>query len=240
MKRLILALSTVAALTLLSAGLTVAGTVVVPGTSNPFLAGMPSGSACCNGDTAPAESPVYAGAVTAGTTLTFTGVTGGVSYAGGTPTDGPNGNSGYLIDTLAYEGVSTINNIAGFTNAPADALVGVFLNASLPTFNAAPAVLDFSTPTSTPQLQQIFFIGDGSLGAIAVPTGATRLFLGTVDGYGWYNDTGAIDLTVNGLSSGVPEPATWAMLLVAFAGLAAALRSRRKQVATDPALSRLS
>ncbi len=81
-----------------------AGTLVLPGTSNPFLAGMPSGSTCCDGDSAPTESPVHAGAVSP------TGVTGGWRH---TPTDGPNGNSGLLVDTLAYEGVSTINDIAG-------------------------------------------------------------------------------------------------------------------------------
>ena len=174
---------------------------------------MPPASSCCSGDTVPDESPIYAGAVTAGTTLTFTNVTGGVSYFGGTPTDGPNGNSTVLISTLAYEGVSTINDIAGYTNAPVDALVGVFLNSSLPTSNPAPGVLDFSSPTSTPQLQQIFFIGDGTIGSITVPTGATRLYLGTVDGFGWANDTGSIDVTVNGLS-GVPEPAAWNMLII--------------------------
>lgn len=218
----------IAALSLVSAGQAGAGTYSVPGSSNPFLAGMPGGSTCCAGDSAPAESPIYAGAVTGGMSLTFTGVTGGVSYAGGVPTDGPNGNAGLLVDTLAYEGVSTINNIAGFTNAPVDALVGVFLNGGLPTLNVAPGVLDFSSPTLTPLLQQIFFIGDGSLGAITVPTGATRLYLGAVDGFGWYNNTGAINVTVNTLS-GVPEPAGWTLMLAGFGGLGMAIRARRRQ-----------
>lgn len=218
----------IAALGLVSAGQAGAGTYSVPGASNPFLAGMPGLSTCCSGDSAPAESPIYAGGVTGGMTLSFTGVTGGVSYAGGTPTDGPNGDAGYLIDTLSYEGVSTINNIAGFTNAPVDALVGVFLNSSQPTANPAPGVLDFSSPTLTPLLQQIFFIGDGSLGAITVPTGATRLFLGTVDGFGWYNNTGAIDVTVNTLSA-VPEPAAWTLMLAGFGGLGMAMRAHRRQ-----------
>jgi hypothetical protein len=86
----------------------------------------------------------------------------------------------------------------------------------------------------TPGLQQIFFIGDGSLGAISVPTGATRLFLGTVDGFGWYNNTGTIDVTVNIASgtstSATPEPASWVLMLVALGGLGAVVRSRRKQL----------
>jgi hypothetical protein len=216
-----------------------AATLSVPGTANPFLSGMPSGSTCCSGDSAPAESPVYAGAVTGSETLTFTDVTGGVSYAGGTPTDGPNGNSSDRISTSGYEPSDTINNIAGYTNAPVDALVGVFLSAGLPTSNPAGSVLDFSSPTTTPGLQQVFFIGDGTFGSLnaqsfTVPTGATRLFLGTVDGFGWYNNSGAIELTVNGVSS-VPEPAAWALLLTGVAGLGSALRLARRRGELSPA-----
>jgi large repetitive protein len=218
-----LAWGAVAALALFSAQQTSADTIlVVPGTSDPFLAGMPNGSACCFGDSAPAESPVYAGAVTGGATLTFINVTGATGYGPSVPQYGPNGDPGLLVDTLASEGVSTINNIAGYINAPVDALVGVFLNSSVPTSNPAPGVLDFSSPTSIPQLQQIFFIGNGSLGTITVPPGATRLFLGTVDGFGWYNNTGAFDVTVTGIST-VPEPPTWVMILLGFGCLGAGI-----------------
>ena len=106
-----------------------------------------------------------------------------------------------------------------------DALVGVFLTSALPTADPATTDLDFSSPTTTPGLQQIFFIGDGSLGAITVPTGATRLFLGTVDGFGWNNNSGAIDVTVG--VAGVPEPAAWAVLLTGVVGLGSALRFTR-------------
>ena len=217
----------IATLAASSAAFAGSATYSVPGTSDPFLSGMPAGTNCCVEDSAPAESPIAAGAVTGGETLTFSGVTGGVSYTGGTPTDGPNGNSGNLIDTATYEGGATvIDGIAGYNNAPVDALVGVFLTSALPTADPATTDLDFSSPTTTPGLQQIFFIGDGSLGAITVPTGATRLFLGAVDGFGWDNNSGAIDVTVNGVT-GVPEPASWALLLAGVVGLGSALRFTR-------------
>jgi len=213
-----------------------AATYSVPGTSNPFLAGMPSGSSCCAGDSTPAESPVFAGAVSGGELISFTDVTGGVSFDGGTPTDGPNGDAGDRVDTAAYEGgLTSINDIAGYNNAPVDALVGVFLNSNLPTTNSAPTELDFTTPTKTPGLQQVFFIGDGSLGSITAPAGATRLFLGTVDGFGWNNNTGAIDVTVSALAGAAPEPASWALLLIGVGGLGAALRKARSRGELGPA-----
>jgi hypothetical protein len=87
--------------------------------------------------------------------------------------------------------------------------------------------------TLSPELQQIFFIGDGlkrtgsgSVQTFIAPPGATRLYLGVADGTQWSDNTGAFDVCVNcGLvlersaGSTVPEPSTWAMLLLGFAGL---------------------
>ncbi len=218
-----------------------AANVVVPGASNPFLAGQPDGATCCNGDSAPGESPVAGGAVVAGATYTFTNVTGGADYSGGTPSTGPDGSSSYLIDTPAYEGGATsIDNIAGYYGMPVNALVGVFLSDADPNSNPAPTPLDFgsgalgtSFASLAPQLQQIFFIGDGLTGSgtgsvqdFLAPAGATRLFLGTVDGFGWYNDTGTIDVTVN-MASAVPEPAPLALVLSGLAALAWKARRRK-------------
>jgi hypothetical protein len=184
----------------------------VPGTANPYLAGLPNGSACCSGDTAPAQSPVQVTsiAVTPGTTLTFA-ATGGVSFQGGTPTDGPDG--GFVFTTSSSDGIS------GAT-WPVDALVGVFLDDTLPTSSAAPADLDFgptgigtSFATLSPALKQAFFIGDGLTGTgtgsaqtFVVPAGATRLFLGVADGVGWFNNSGALSVTV-AVAAPPPTPA---------------------------------
>ena len=77
-----------------------------------------------------------------------------------------------------------------------------------------------------------FIIGSG--GTFVVPTGATTLYLGLPDGFSFQGPPGAYNdntggFTVSGV--GVPEPATWAMMLVGFAGLGAAMRSQRKQAA---------
>jgi hypothetical protein len=209
-------------------------TYSVPGTADPFLSAAPNGATCCMGDSAPPESPVHAGSVTGGETLTFTNVTGGVSFSGGTPMDPPDGDAGFPISTPTYEGgLSYINFIAGYLNMPVDALVGVFLPAGGPLAADKPSsLLDFSSSgvgtnftSLSPGLQQIFFIGDGLTGTgsgsvqtFVVPAGATEFYLAVADGEGWYNNTGAIEVTVNGGST-VPEASTWALMLVGFAGL---------------------
>ena len=187
------------------------GGQTVSGTSNPYLAGMPNGSACCIGDTAPAQSPVLVTGVslTAGSALTFS-VSGSVDNAAGTPTLTPDGGS-------VFTGTSE-NGISAAT-WPLNALVGVFLDATQPDSSAAPSPLDFTSTnftTLSPQLKQAFFIGDGRTGTgsgstqtFIVPAGATRLFLGTSDGVGWFNNTGSFNVGVSGGAVGAtPTPTT--------------------------------
>ncbi|HEX9303376.1 MAG TPA: hypothetical protein VGA31_02890 [Thermoanaerobaculia bacterium] len=179
---------------------------IVAGSSNPFLAGMPNGSTCCSGDSAPAQSPVLApGSLTPGTSLTFA-VTGSVDHTGGTPTLSPDGSG--IFSTPSNNGISG-------ANWPIDALVGVFLDASQPDSSAAPSGLDFtntSFTTLSPQLKQAFFIGDGLTGTgsgspqtFVVPAGATRLFLGTSDGFGWFNNSGSFSVLI-GVQGAPPTP----------------------------------
>ena len=79
-------------------------------------------------------------------------------------------------------------------------LVGVFLTDAEPT--VAPPRLDFSSTalghdflTLSPAIGQTFFIGDGKTASHAgpdftVPAGATRLFLGLADAYGFADEPG--------------------------------------------------
>jgi hypothetical protein len=110
-------------------------------------------------------------------------------------------------------------------NAPVNALVGVFLDDGVPSASPAPPGLDFSDgglgtafAQLCPGLKQPFFIGDGLTGRgggapqqFVVPPGATRLFLGTVDGFDWNTNTGAFSVQVTSTTpmsilTGVNQP----------------------------------
>ena len=56
--------------------------IVVPGTSNPWLAGMPDGTLAVDGDVSPTHSPVLVTgiALSSGNWVEFSNVTGAVNY----------------------------------------------------------------------------------------------------------------------------------------------------------------
>lgn len=194
--------------------------VVVPGTANPWLAGLPDGATAAYGDKAPQQSPVQARlrSLTPGLAVMFD-VSGSVSYESGPQGTDPDGARSYFVAHSA-------GNENGFGNSvmPVNSLVGVFLSDELPTASPAPSSLDF-LPTGnvtggvnytslSPRLKQPFFIGDGRTSSgqrqqVIVPAGATRLYLGIQDGIGWFNNWGTFDVTVTAQSE--PGLKNWTM-----------------------------
>lgn len=186
-------------------------TATVTGKANVWFAGLPSTATCAKGgsvDTATNCPAVqFTGFnVTSGASLQFsaTGTLSNVPSGGNTPDGG--GSSGN----------NQTNNLGGKSNAtlPINALVGVFLSDDDPTATAAPPDLNFSTTNSrnytslSPQLKQVFFIGDGKTSTqqqqtVVVPAGATRLFLGSFDTYGWSNNSGTCTVTVNSVGGSI-------------------------------------
>jgi len=180
--------------------------IYVPGTANPWLAGMPDGSVSGLAqayDTAPSNSPVQVAgfAINGGGVFTFS-ATGVEAHAHGYPLVGADGD----VASLASRSVGAENGIADLL-APFDALLGVFLDDHVPSNFSAPGTLDFSTGserdflTLHPALRQPFFIGDGLTSSgvtqqFIAPGGATRLFLGPMDSWNWADNVGGFTVTV--------------------------------------------
>jgi hypothetical protein len=175
-------------------------TVNVPATSNPYLAGLPGGTQARVGDSAPQQSPVLIQrTLSHAVAVTFTAV-GAIQHTPECPPDchGPNGAEMTRHRGGAENGISDVT-------APMDALLGVFLSDEQPDRSKAPRSLDYrairrSSNDVSPQLKQIFFIGDGKTGNGAprrylVPAKATRLYLGVMDGFEWNNNSGSFTVT---------------------------------------------
>lgn len=185
----------------------------VPATSNLWLSGMPWGTAANVGNphnnpdyagssSTPKQSPVHFSGLSlrAGSTLTFDGVNGGANNLSSATLYGGDGNTGWIVNNFGGSEHSKSN-----INAPINSVIAVFLNDNTPS-GPAPTSLDFSTTSSrnfstlSPQLNQVFFIGDGrrdngDIQQFVVPNGATRLYVGTMDGYEWNNNIGGFTVT---------------------------------------------
>ena len=148
-------------------------------------------------ETLPSTIPVTGGSVL----QVVHPATGGMNFFNGfgAPYFGPDGN-----DALASS--SNITPFAGISGyiGPQGALAGVFLTDAIPD-GSPPSTLDFSSaeigvdfPSLSPQMGQIFFIGDGQTSGgmpqqFVAPEGATRLALGIADGFGFIGVPGAYD-----------------------------------------------
>ena len=184
---------------------TQSGVANPPATSDIWLAGMPNGSTASTNDTTTNATPYLANSipVVPGTYLEFSGITGFASNSPTVASSAPDGDTNWVLahDAGAENGIVDLN-------APIHALIGVFLDASAPSGTAAPAGRDYSTSASRDQsayddirLKQPFFIGDGQTAAgvnqrFMVPAGATRLYLGSMDGFEWNNNWGQYFATV--------------------------------------------
>jgi hypothetical protein len=197
----------------------------VPASSNPWLAGMPNGTLAnpvptngsvrqdragpytdSNGVYHPnGESPAQlAGAnLIPGNALAFDAITGTGQHGPTQTVVGPDGNT----NKAAYDNDAGAEHSKSNAWAPIDAVMGIFLDDNVPS-GTPPPTLDFSTGASrdftslSPQLNQVFFIGDGVTSGgtqqqFVIPSGATRLFIGKMDGYEWNNNSGVSTITIH-------------------------------------------
>lgn len=168
---------------------------------------------------------------------------GGVSFFNGfgAPFYGPGGNG------VSGSNLTSFGGISGYTG-PQGPLVGVFLDNSIPNSGPAPATLDF-TPggigidflSLSPDLGQIFYIGDGitsggDFQSFVAPSGATRAFFGIPDGFGFVGAPGAYDdndgryvigVGINETPPAVPVPAAVWLFGTALVGFVGYSRRRK-------------
>jgi len=184
---------------------------VVPN-GNPYLAGMPNGYTA-KSDRVPEQSPTQLQGLvlSPGARLVFR-ATGCANLRGGTCNWTPDSSGGVSTDEAT--------GIAAITGTPFNSLIGVFLSDERPDASAAPAALDFGVgmiglafAELSPLVKQPFFIGDGLTGTgsgavqtFVVPPGATRLFFGPLDGFGWFNNTGGFQVIATQICAGEPTP----------------------------------
>ncbi|MGO9467333.1 MAG: hypothetical protein ACLQIB_54035 [Isosphaeraceae bacterium] len=168
--------------------------VSVPGTADPYLADpSPADPAKHLLATAIADGTVPPSIpVTGSETLTIT-ATGQTSNDPSNPGGSPNGDSPI---SAAFGSQGAISS----WNLPLNSLVGVFLG-DAPGTAPAPETGSLSATSVSPPLGQVFFIGtgatsDGQPVSFHVPTGATHLYLASLDGTQWDNNGGQFQVLV--------------------------------------------
>ncbi|HTR42021.1 MAG TPA: hypothetical protein VMH87_10440 [Pseudomonadales bacterium] len=192
------------------------------------------------------STPPAPGGGSAGSLPLQIGVTGiayQFQYVSGTVS--PDTSQSYSLDANGAPGFTFIScpgSISAYLSDNSFALLGVFLGSGGQS-GPAPSPFDFTSTgtgvnftTLSPQIGQVFFIGDGSNSSnqtqtFNVPTGATELYLGFADGVnfsglvGQYQDNaGSLTMNVNA----VPEPAP-VVLIIAGSALMAVMRFRNKR-----------
>jgi len=166
--------------------------VSVSGQSNIYAAGLPAAflpPSPAGGGVRPREVSLAALGYPA--KLTFPAVTGAVSgWAAAGGYNGPDGGKSWGGKTA----VPALGGISGIRNDNATMfLVGVFLGPTGQPAKAPPsldATRANTAATSSPALGQQFFLGDGKtkagvLQTVTVPAGATTLYLGFAEGWGF-------------------------------------------------------
>jgi hypothetical protein len=206
-------------------------TLTVQATSDIYAAGHANVPATIYpGNFAPSDTFLAA----ANQVLTFSSVTGAVG-CNFVVTNGADGTCWPGVNTTvtSYGGLSGIS-----ANGKNMFLVGVFLDNTEPS-GAGPAAFsyDYGTPGSmnttdpaySPEINQVFFIGDGLTGTgsgqmqnFLVPDTATRLYLGFADSFDsvpsyYADDVGSLTATfsITG-STAAPEPSTLLLISGGF------------------------
>lgn len=191
-----------------------ATSITIPGTANPFLAGAAAGNYITyNGPNIDANTD-YA---TANSPVSL-------AVLGGSMITISNVVNNGMGNCPGCSGPGGLIGVSPFTAHGFTELLSPYASLQLNTLVGA-----FNGPNGG----TLFSIGAG--GNFLVPTGSTQFYLGTVDGYQWNDNVGNFTAL---FSSAVPEPATWALFIMGFGGIGAAMRfNRNGRKSAAPSLS---
>lgn len=194
----------------------------IAATANPFLAD-PANASLTDG-TAPAVLDLAT--FPASKALSILGL--------GQANEGPAKALSDTADGKELISLGSMGGISGWNNLPLSSLVGIFLG---DTIGPAPNPIDRSLGAEviSPQLGQVFFIGDGLTGTgigapqrFVIPTGATKLYLAVLDTTAWADNQGGYQVIVTRALAPIPEPATGILGLIGSLVVGWTLLRRRR------------
>jgi hypothetical protein len=183
--------------------------VTVPATANIFGSGdSPLPAPAPAGGGGGTDPVAYALPPDAGL-ITFSGGSGSVTCCGGFSTPPYNGPAGAMPLPPGTTDIPAVGGISGvYVSDRQMFLAGVFLTGE--TAGVSPPRTN--TLTQVPALQQVFYVGAGPR-TVGVPEGATQLFLGFADAFGfrgragYYDDNrGSVRINVTLKKSAHPPP----------------------------------
>jgi hypothetical protein len=215
-------------LTALAAGRCQATIISVTATANPFLADPAN---------VPMSDPALDGTAPAAVNLSpFSSVESLSIIALGRASEGVLAALADSADGKQLISGPSIGAISGFHNLPLCSLVGVFVGPALGPA-PPPAAQPLGAQVISPQLGQIFFIGDGLTGSgsgvpqrFVIPAGATTLYLANLDSSTWSDDQGTYQVMITRGLAPIPEPGT--LRLAALGALLIGYQLRRRRQAS--------
>ena len=124
-----------------------------------------------------------------------------------------------VVDTMTFTFATPVNSVGGYLNwVPSNAPVTIAAYDSSNTLLDSLVVSSGGLNLVTPNSFYGFLESTADISSFTLTDG----YVGVLSG-----------LNGNVITGGVPEPATWAMMLVGFGGLGIAMRTRRKQAAAS-------
>lgn len=161
------------------------------------------------------------------------GVSQSFSFGGSTFTFGGSGSSSVTVQNSAGAAIQAFGGFFGIALTPSAS----FTNRGTVTYGpTGTQYASFTSPTIDSSISQDSFVGLRANNGTDNFFGFAYLSGRTLVGYGYENlASTAVTASVINAAGAVPEPASWALMLVGFGGIGLAMRRRKSKVTTTVA-----